>query len=112
MATGIRFTSMDRATADPDPDDGAIGALLRIGECHPDPATRSYAEATAKIAAQFGAEQARGFLRGIWYIGGVKTVESRFLPYEEGEWRPTYHDVILAIQPALGLELVRFPERD
>ncbi len=86
---------------------GVAGALLVIATTHANPVVRQFAESAAKVVAQHGLEQGRGWLRGIWYTGGNLPVRTGPGPEDGGRWHTTYHGVVLVLQVPLGLDIVR-----
>jgi hypothetical protein len=77
----------------------AAGQLLLVSATHSVQCVRRFAEAAAKVVARDGLDVGRGWLQGIWYIGGNNRVAN------EAE-QVTYHDVVAALQGALGVALV------
>lgn len=77
----------------------AAGQLLGISVQHDDPVVRRFAEVAAKMVAEHGVVAARGWLLGIWYVGGVNPVDS--------SGATSYHAVIRVLQIPLGITIVK-----
>lgn len=74
------------------------GRLLAYAAGWPGSHIARYATRLAQEIAAHGIEHGRGWLTGIWYVRGVNRVSD--------DSPLTYHSIVLALQPLVGLELV------
>lgn len=75
----------------------AAGELLLLSVQHGNETVRRFAEAAAREVAKHGKVAAAGWLRGIWYVGGVRMVPGGDV---------SYHGIVLALQDTLGVSIV------